>query len=412
MGQFSKERQLQQTSPSRTGRQPLPILYVIGSLDVGGAERHLARVVPALDRERWAPAIYTFNRRGDLADAVERSGVPVYSPRIPAFLRSRNLLSRMMRLSFTFTHLVWHLMRNRPCLVHYFLPASYLIGLPATFLAHALTVFTGKLPLRVMSRRSLALYQRNHPVAARLERLLHRGCSAVIGNSRAVIAELEAEGVRPEQLQLIYNGIETPPVDDFDKGAKRAELGLSDDSLVIVQVANLIPYKGHADLLEAFAKLSKELDSEIVLCLVGRDDGIGAELASKARALGIGEQVRWLGVRDDVSEILAIADIGVLSSHQEGFSNAVLEGMAAGLPMVVTRVGGNPEAIIDGETGLIVSPSNPHDLAEAMGRLAKEPTLRRRFGAAALARQKRKFSLKRCLEGYERVYAALCDANS
>lgn len=392
--------------------RPLPILYVIGSLKVGGAEGHLARVVPALDRERWQPSIYTLHRRGVLAEAVERGGVPVYSPPIPPSLQGRGTLPRVARHIWVFGQLVRHLMRKRPWLVHYFLPASYLIGLPATFVAHALTAFTGKLPVRVMSRRSLNLYQRDRPVLGRLERLLHGGCSAVIGNSHAVVAELEAEGVRPERLRLIYNGIEVPPANRLDGSAKRAELGLSDDALVIVQVANLIPYKGHADLLEAFAKLCREVDGEIVLCLAGRDDGIGAELAAKARALGIVGRVEWLGVRHDVAEILAIADIGVLSSHEEGFSNAVLEGMAAGLPMVVTRVGGNPEAVLDGETGFVVAPHDPAGLAEALSRLSADPALRRRLGAAARERLEKHFSLGRCLEDYERLYGSLVDLDA
>lgn len=407
-----QRRVQERAAQERTGGRPLPILYVIGSLDVGGAETHLARVVPSLDRERWAPAIYTFSRRGALAETVERGGVPVYSPRIPGFMRGVDPLSRIARLGFAFVQLVWHLMRFRPRLVHYFLPMSYVIGLPATFLAHALTVFTGKLPLRIMSRRSLNLYQRSYPTLGWLECLLHCGCSAVIGNSRAVIAELKAEGVKPERLRLIYNGVETPLANGFDKSAKRAELDLSDDRLVIVQVANLIPYKGHADLLEAFAKLRRSFDDEIMLCLIGRDDGIGPELAAKAHALGVESQVKWLGVRHDVTEILAIADIGVLSSHQEGFSNAVLEGMAAGLPMVVTRVGGNPEAVLDGETGFVVAPHDPAGLAKALSRLSADPALRRRLGAAAGERLEKHFSLARCLEDYEQLYSSLVDAKA
>ena len=337
--------------------------------------------------------------------------MPVYSPRIPPSLQGRGALSRAARLGLVFAQLVWHLMRNRPRLVHYFLPASYLIGLPATFLAHVLTIFTGKLPLRVMSRRSLNLYQRNHPIVGRLEHLLHGGCNAVVGNSRAVIAELEAEGVRPERLRLIYNGIEAPPADSLDGGAKRAELGLSDDALMIVQVANLIPYKGHADLLEAFAKAQAAVSVEMALCLVGRDDGIGPQLKAQAEALGIADRVRWLGPRGDVASILAAADIGVLSSHEEGFSNAILEGMAAGLPMVVTRVGGNPEAVVDGETGLVVDPHDAAGLAKALTRLAEDPVLRRRLGEAASNRIEAKFTLGRCRDDYERLYTALANGD-
>lgn len=396
-----------EATETRVGARPL--LFVIGSLDIGGAEGHLARVVPRLDRAVWAPAIFTLVRRGALADALERQGVPVHGTHFPDFLRGRDVASRTLRLVLMFAQLVGHLLRRKPCLVHYFLPASYLVGLPATFVAHALTLFSGRLPRRVMSRRSLNLYQRKYPLLARLERLLHKGCSVVVGNSRAVLAELEAEGIPRGRLELIYNGIDMPPEERGDRGALRAALGLPESAVVVTQVANLIPYKGHADLLDAFATARAAASVELALCLVGRDDGIGAELAAKAEALGLAGCVAWLGARDDVAAILAASDVGVLSSHQEGFSNAVLEGMAAGLPMVVTRVGGNPEAVIDGDTGLVVEPRDSAGLAEALVRLAEDAALRRRLGAAARRRVEADFSLARCRDRYERLYASLVD---
>ena len=100
-----------------------------------------------------------------------------------------------------------------------------------------------------------------------------------------------------------------------------------------------------------------------------------------------------------------------MSSHEEGFSNAVLEGMSAGLPMVVTRVGGNPEAVIDAETGFVVEPHDPEGLAEALIRLIADPALRRHLGEAARNRVETHFGLERCVAEYERVYASLVGDN-
>ena len=401
---------LQPSAKSDVPVRSLPILYVINSLDIGGAERHLARVVERLDRDEWAPAIYTIIRRGTMADVVERSGVPVYSPAIPDFLQGRNTLSRAAHVGLAMVQLTWHMMRFKPRLVHFFLPMSYLIGLPATFLAHGLTAFRGSLPLRVMSRRSLSLYQRDRPILGRLEHLLHTGCSAVVGNSRAVVAELEAEGVNSERLKLIYNGIEVPPAPPAAVPSLRAALSVPADAVVITQVANLISYKGHADLLQAFAKVQAAVASEVMLCLVGRDEGIGPQLADQARSLGIEAKVKWMGERGDVMEILAASDVGVLSSHQEGFSNAILEGMAAGLPMVVTQVGGNPEAVLHEQTGFVVAPRNPEGLAQALVRLIVDPDLRQRLGRAGRDRVETHFSLEGCVEEYERLYGFLAKA--
>ena len=320
-------------------------------------------------------------------------------------------MSRLARLQLIFFQLVWHLAKHKPRLVHYFLPASYLLGLPATFIAHALNAFAGPLPLRVMSRRSLNRYQRKYRLLGKLERLLHTSCSTVIGNSRAVLAELQAEGVKADRLELIYNGIELPLAPSADRRSLRASLGLADDVIVITQVANLIPYKGHADLLEAFSKVRAAVSMEVLLCLVGRDDGIGPALQRKARTLGIDDGIRWLGARRDVLAIFGASEIGVLSSHEEGFSNAVLEGMSMGLPMVVTRVGGNPEAITDGETGLVVEPRDPESLAGALTRLIVDPALRQRLGESARKRVEVHFGLERCVADYERVYASLAGGN-
>ncbi len=411
-GQDNAQKWLATAREAGSRKQPVPILYVIGTLDVGGAECHLARVVPALNRDRWAPAIYTFLRRGELAATLEASGVLVHGPRVPAILDGTGPLVCALRLGLTTVQLVRHLMRERPRLVHYFLPASYLLGLPATFLAHALRAFRGPLPLRVMSRRSLNLYQRGFPILARLERVLHGACSAVVGNSLAVTAELSAEGVRPDRLHLIHSGVEIPTTQSTERSSKRAVLGLREEAIVITQVANLIPYKGHADLLEAFAKLKATVSRDLVLCLVGRDDGIGVELAAKAHTLGVGSQIRWLGERKDVGAILVASDIGVLSSHQEGFSNAILEGMAVGLPMVVTRVGGNSEAVIDCQTGLIVEPRDPEGLADALIRLAIDHDLRQRLGQAARQRVEAEFSLRECAADYDRLYTSLVGAEA
>jgi glycosyltransferase involved in cell wall biosynthesis len=140
---------------------------------------------------------------------------------------------------------------------------------------------------------------------------------------------------------------------------------------------------------------------------VGRDDGIRGDLQDIAHATGISDRVRFLGVRRDVPRLLAAADVGVLCSHQEGFSNAILECMAAALPMVVTDVGGNGEAVLDGETGFVVPPRDPEALGQAILKLASEPALRTEQGKKARARVEAQFSIQACVSKYDRLYTAL-----
>ncbi len=122
--------------------------------------------------------------------------------------------------------------------------------------------------------------------------------------------------------------------------------------------------------------------------------------------MGVDQRIVWLGKRTDVGRLLQISDIGVLASHEEGFSNSILEYMAAELPVVVTRVGGAAEAVEEGVTGLLVPPHDPRAFAEALARFV-DPVLRRRMGTAGRERLIRKFSHERCLENYEKLYRSL-----
>src|SRR5690606_30322590 len=191
------------------------------------------------------------------------------------------------------------------------------------------------------------------------------------------------------------------------RGVTRRQLGIPDAAVVFTMVANLIPYKGHADLLTALAAVREQLPSPWRLLCVGRDDGIGPRLRDQSAALGLAGNVMWLGERRDIANLLSASDIGVLCSHEEGFSNAVLEGMASGLPMVVTDVGGNAEAVIDGDCGLVGPARNPARLGAALLQLATNPEQRCRLGTAARRRVESEFSLERCIIDYERLYEGL-----
>jgi glycosyltransferase involved in cell wall biosynthesis len=262
-----------------------------------------------------------------------------------------------------------------------------------------------------MSRRSLNVYQHNHPVLRLAERVLHRSVTAMLGNSRSVVRQLcEEEAVPSARVGLIYNGVD---VSRFcvpeSRPTVRSALGLSAETVVLSMVGNLIPYKGHQDLLEALALASPALLQDWRLLVIGRDDGIGQQLQAQAAALGLDDKIVFLGPRADVPELLQASDVGLLCSHQEGFSNAILEGMAAGLPMVVTDVGGNAEAVLDGETGIVVPPRDPGALAQAITRLVNDSAARQTLGSAARERAIAQFSIEQCVSRYDEFYRGLLE---
>jgi glycosyltransferase involved in cell wall biosynthesis len=379
---------------AKRGQNRLNVLFVITGLQVGGSERQLALLASALSSDGMDVVVYSFID-GPVRATLQSNGVEVVvAPGVgkAAAGRGFNPVAAF--------HLFWFMLRRRPQIVHFLLPAAYLVGAPAAILAG--------IPVRVMSRRSLNNYQQANPFSAWMERKLHSVMTAILGNSRPVIEQLRTlEQVPREKLGLIYNGVEFGRASSDARSRIRSSLGIAADDLVFIIVANLIPYKGHRDLIEAFVRVASRLPAVWRLLIVGRDDGIGADLAALAQSGRIAANVLFLGARDDVSDLLAASDVNLLSSHQEGFSNTVLEGMAAQLPSVVTDVGGNSEAILDGQCGLVVPPHQPDRLASAIERLARDRTLQLAMGKNALVRARENFSIEACVARYRELYTAL-----
>jgi len=368
------------------------VLIVIGALDVGGAETHLAQVLPRLATDGFEIAVHTLTGRGALAAPLEAAGIRVIAPPgSEVGAKAGGFVGRSLRALRAGLSLAGFMRDWRPDVVHFFLPESYLIGAPIALLASNAK--------RVMSRRSLNDYQAKHPLLAKLERILHKRMDAVLGNSAAVTAQLIAEGAPRDRVHLIRNGI------DLARFANPKPVPRPADKVVIACVANLIPYKGHADLIDALARISREPTWE--LWCAGRDDGIGAALQALAQAAGIGDRIKLLGARSDVPDLLAAADIAVLPSHEEGFPNAVLEAMAARRAVVGTRAGGIPEAIDDGKTGLVVPPRDPAALGAALSRLIADAPLRAAMGEAGCARIEGEFSVAACVSTYAAFYRAI-----
>jgi glycosyltransferase involved in cell wall biosynthesis len=385
------------SAESRPDPRRNKILYVVGSLDVGGTERHLALLAPRLKRMGWEPAIYCLSRPGEQATEVRQAGVQVISAPFPIVSGQGWIVTRALKLALSTLKLLWVMLTSRPQIAHFFLPVSYLLGAPSAIFA--------RIPIRIMSRRSLNDYQAAHPSFRTCELRLHKHVRAILGNARSIVRELiEDEHCPADRVALIYNGIDTSPF------AKRRE---PHDELVLITVANLIAYKGHAYLLAALGQIASALPPRWSLLCVGRDDGIGVALAQQARDVGIGDKVKFLGARTDIPALLAGADVGILAPHlNEGFSNSILEGMAAGLPMVVTDVGGNAEAVIDGVTGLVVPPRNADALGSAILKLAQDARLRQSMGEKGRKRVERYFTIDRCVANYARLYAGLLQRKS
>ena len=388
-------------APARGGK----ILYVITSLDVGGSERHLVQVIPPLARMGRELAVYCLYRRGAQAEVLERSGIEVLGPPFERPIDAATGIADYARHAALLLKLFVILLARRPDIVHFFLPRAYILGAPLAKMA--------RIPVRIMSRRSLNHYQRNWRHALRFEQHLHQQMTALLGNSQAVVDDLvEKEGSEPEKVHLIYNGVDTARFSNLEAKAElREKFGIPKDAFVAAIVANLIAYKGHEDLLHALAHVRHQLPEPWLLLCIGRDDGPLANLQALAKKEGLAGNVRFMGSRDDVPELLTASDVGILCSHQEGFANAILEGMAAGLPMVVSDVGGNGEAVLNGETGLVVPARNTVALGAAISEIAGNPQRARVMGEAARLRAHEHFALEQCVSRYDALYGELLQSS-
>jgi glycosyltransferase involved in cell wall biosynthesis len=384
---------------------PRRILFVTESFGIGGTESHLLDLLPCLKANRFDVAAYCTSELGCRASHLTAAGIPVAaSPKLGAATKKRSAIAPL-RIGFAAARLFAFIRHWHPSVVHFFLPGPYLIGAPVALAAGV--------PIKIMSRRSLADYQKNWPGAARLEGLLHRRMDAVLGNCRAVTKELVLrEGCAESQVHLIYNGVRLPSVSET-RAEARAALGLDQQSFVATMVANLFPYKGHLDLIAALAAISSLLPQPWVLLCAGRDSGSGRKIAQAVAEARLGENVRLLGERFDIPRLLKASDLGLLTpTRNEGFSNAILESMAAGLPMVVTDVGGNAEAVIHRECGLLVPPHDPVALGSAILRLARDINMRRNMGERARDRVIEHFTLAASVDQYCALYDKLLAAKS
>ncbi|HJV67910.1 glycosyltransferase [Ideonella sp.] len=230
----------------------------------------------------------------------------------------------------------------------------------------------------------------------------------VITVSKGIARVLEAAGVPPGQIRQVYSAIDVRAYQSSLDGAQaRMRLGLPAGAPVLVVIAQLIPRKGHRFLLQALPSiLAKHPDTRVLFAGEGESE---AELRAQVQATGLESCVQFLGYRNDIGDILRACDLLVHPATMEGFANVAMQAMAAGIPVVSSAVGGMPESVRDGVTGLLVPPQDPAALAEAVIKLLDDPGLRERLGRQGREIVEREFTTDVMVEGNLAVYRGLLD---
>ncbi len=362
----------------------ISLSQIIYALDVGGSETLARRLALGLRRRgRYACSIYAVHYRGPLADLLKQDGIPCR-----AFGRTGKWdVGPLLRLVRQFRS-------DRTRLVHTHHIGQLLYGGLAARLAGCRLVHTEHDYYSITRPRAQQLLRLLTPLADRI--------TAVAEPIREFLRD--RVGIPAHKLVTIQNGVE---IERFERAspADRALLGIRDRDAVVACVARLSPEKGHAVLLDAFRLvLARHPDARLLIIGEGDEQ---AGLERRAADLALSGRVQWLGLRSDVPELLAAADVFVLPSLQEGFPMVVLEALAAGKAVVATEVGAISKVVRDGENGLLVPPGDARALAGAIGYLLHDPALRRRLGDNGRALVREHFDFEATVTRYDEVYRSV-----
>jgi glycosyltransferase involved in cell wall biosynthesis len=363
------------------------VLILQNRFRIGGQERQTVLNVRSMDRSRYEPLVAVLHLDGEHLGDLEAAGVRPVVFDVGGSLLRPGTAWQVLRL-------VRFVRDERIAVIHAQDVYTNVLGAIAARAAGVPMIVT-----RVDLGHHLSGYRRRALVWA------SRMADRVLVNALTIRDLAIREGVETDRVSVVRNGVD---LEELDAGAARPP----DDPVpapgAFVCVANMHhPVKGQGDLLQAF-KETLRTHPEARLVLVG--DGLRRPLLEReSRWLGIAEKVRFLGHRRDVPAVLARAVAGISSSHAEGISNAILESMAARLPVVATAVGGTPEIVKDGETGFLVPPGAPAALARRMVDLLEDEALRRRLGDAGRQLVEREFGLRQMRLSYDALYHDLTE---
>jgi glycosyltransferase involved in cell wall biosynthesis len=344
---------------------------------VGGGELSLLDLLRGLDRDRWAPVLVV-PADGEVATRGRDLDLPVHVIPLPPLRRPRagsvrsvGTLARLARAADA-------------ALIH----ANGSRAMAYAAVAGRLTARPTLWHVRVADRDGL------------VDRVLCALATAIIATSRAVARRFPWA---PAKVRLVPNGVDLRRfAPRLPSGAVRASLGVPPSAPVVLSIGRHVPEKGYRHLVDA-AALVERARPGVHWVLVG-DGELRGELEAQARRLGLASRVHFTGWRDDVTDVLALADVFVLPSESEGFGRVLVEAMAMGRAIVATAVGGVPDVVVAGETGVLVRPADPAPLADAVRALLDDPARAARLGAAGRARAESTFSLGAHVDAVERVY--------
>lgn len=362
------------------------ILHLIDTTGPGGAETVFIDLLRELDPSKYHHTV-VLRGEGWVADQVRGLGIE------PLILNSKG--------SFNFRYVLSLCKLIRAAgidLIHSHLLGSNVYGAMAALLCRR--------PLIATFHGSVDVASGERFLAAKFG-LINLGANAIIGVSRKLMKDLGSRSsLSPGKQHLIYNGVDENRFSGESPSTLRSELGLREEDTLILSVGNIRPAKGYTHLVEAAARLVQK-DASYQFVVVGHEkQPLAGELRDKAKALGVQNNLHFLGFRDDVSELMGQADVYLLPSISEGFSISTVEAMMAGVPVLATKSGGPEEILESGVSGLLVPVADPDAIVEGIGRL-RDQAFASRLREAARKSARERFSMRAMIQSYESLYQEL-----
>jgi glycosyltransferase involved in cell wall biosynthesis len=377
-------------SPRAAPSRPVRILYTINRMDVGGSQTHLLQVLRLLDRTRFAPSLCCLTGEGALLEAARAGGVPVYDGGLAA-LKSPAVAAAWLRLRAL-------IKREGFAIVHNYLLRANIVGSVAARLAGVPVVLASKRGCH--ERRGMEL------VGARLGNALS---DCVTTNAEAVRDFVaENESCPRDKMVVIPSGIDTERFRPLPPGDTKTPLGLDPARPVVGIVTRMRTRKGVEEFLRAMVEVRRHLPGTQVA--VAGEVELERDLREMVAAGGMAADLHLLGRRSDMPAVLSSFDVFVLSSHDEGMSNAILEAMAMCKPVVATDVGGTGEVVQNGASGLLVPPRAVEPLAAAILEVLGDAPRARAMGERGREIVVGGFSSRSMVAQMEKLYLSLLGA--
>lgn len=355
-------------------------LQIVTTLDGGGAEHHLLALVRGLATRDWRCDVIFLKNAGELAEDFRQLGCDVQKIKFEKFADAPGAIDGIRK----------RIRRGRYDLVHTHLLKANFIGGIAARLAGARLIGSRHNDEAILENKIVAFLHRQTSAWENKHVVLSRHVAGFF-TQRARLA--------PKKIAVVYYGLDPAKFDAAVRRDVRTELGIPENSKLVLMVARFVPQKDHATLLRAVAML----DENVHLLLVGGGPTVDAvgELALRTAIAG---RVHFLGRRNDVPSLMKSADVVTLTSNWEGFGLVLLEAYAARVPVVATAVSAIPEIVIDRVTGLLVPPADPAALAQALRDVLHDPELAQRIVCAAHERLTTEFGVDRMVDGIHKIY--------